>query len=278
MNPKNKNIPPLRQIGLICKKGNPRAREAAQDLIRWLGTRAITFIEEDPEAIRSSDMILVLGGDGTLLSAARQFGEGGPPILGINLGGLGFLTEVNVEEITSALEQILAGNYELEFRMLLKAQIWRDQELLTSATILNDVVLNKGALARIIDLSTYINGEFLNVFRGDGLIISTPTGSTAYNLAAGGPVLHPTLETIVITPICPFTLSNRPLILPDTTQVRITIGEKAQDVFITFDGQVGAALQPKDRIEIAKADQKLKLIKSPFRSYFEILRNKLKWG
>lgn len=224
------------------------------------------------------DLVVVLGGDGTLLKAARLYGGRGAPILGVNLGGLGFLTEINLEEFYLILTAIQGGEFQTEARMMLSAEIIRQGLVLNPTSFLNDAVINKGALARIVDLETSIDDLFLTSYRGDGLIVSTPTGSTAYNLAAGGPILHPALQTIILTPICPFTLTNRPIIVQDNSTIEIRLGSKARDVWVTFDGQIGYPLEPEDLVRIKKAPVQIELIKSPFKNYFEILRTKLKWG
>jgi NAD+ kinase len=224
------------------------------------------------------EFLVVMGGDGTLLSVARRYGQQGIPILGVNVGGLGFLTEVSLEELYPALEQILDGRFEVEERMMLSATIFREGRPFWEETVLNDAVINKGALARIVELTTWIDGEYLTTYRADGLIIATPTGSTAYTLSAGGPIVYPTLRHVLLLPICPHTLSNRPIILPETVTVGVTLEPKAEDVYLTVDGQVGMALQAADRVEVKCAPHHLKLIKSPRRSHFEILRAKLGWG
>ena len=224
------------------------------------------------------DLVVVLGGDGTLLKAARLYGHQEAPILGVNLGGLGFLTEISLDELRLLFERILQGDYQTENRMVLTAGIIREGEVHPVIPFLNDVVINKGAVARIIDLETSIGGQFLTSYRGDGLIVATPTGSTAYNLSAGGPILHPALKTILLTPICPFTLTNRPIILQDDAVIDIRLGTKASEVWLTFDGQVGYPLNAGDLVRVQKAVKSIRLIKTPFKNYFEILRTKLKWG
>jgi NAD+ kinase len=276
----------LNNIRLVVKN-NPYACQEAKKIKDWLEREKGMIVFWDPEEetsgvipspSRSLDLVLVVGGDGTLLKAARLYGEGGAPILGINLGGLGFLTEIGFEELPALFEQILQGNFQTETRMMLAAGIIRDGKVDSTTPFLNDVVINKGALARIIDLETSIDGQFLTSYRGDGLIVATPTGSTAYNLAAGGPILHPALKTIVITPICPFALTNRPIIVQDEALIDIRLGSKAREVWLTFDGQVGYSLKGGDVVRIKKAPNQIVLIKSPFKNYFEILRTKLKWG
>jgi NAD+ kinase len=223
-------------------------------------------------------MIIVLGGDGTLLSVARLVRDYEIPILGVNLGGLGFLTEIPLEELYRVLERVVQGDFITDERVVLSAAVIRRGERMTEFTVLNDAVVNKGALARIIDLETTINGEYLTTFKSDGLIISTPTGSTAYNLSAGGPIVYPSLHCIIITPICPHTLTNRPIMIPDDVEIRATLKTKQQEVILTLDGQQGFILEFEDVVEVRKAEGRILLIKSPYRHYFELLREKLKWG
>jgi NAD+ kinase len=259
------------------------ARIIKDRLTREMGLSVFWEEEQDPSSEWNptegpADLILVLGGDGTLLKAARLYGGPGTPLLGVNLGGLGFLTEIALEEFYSILEKIFQGDFQTETRMMLKAQIVRQDQVLEPTVFLNDMVINKGALARIIDLETSIDNQFLTIYRGDGLIVATPTGSTAYNLAAGGPILHPALRTIILTPICPFTLTNRPIILQDNSVIDIRLGAKARDVWLTIDGQIGYPLMPGDLVQVQRATGQITLIKSPLKNYFEILRTKLKWG
>jgi len=276
----------LRTIQLVVKNNllaHREARTIKERLTREMNLSVFWDEEQDPGSEGVSpdgpaDLILVLGGDGTLLKAARHYGGRGTPILGGNLGGLGFLTEIALEEFYSILEKISQGDFQTETRMMLNAEIIRRDQVLEPTVFLNDVVINKGALARIIDLETSIDDQFLTTYRADGLIVATPTGSTAYNLAAGGPILHPALKTIIITPICPFTLTNRPIIVQDNAVIDIRLGAKSRDVWLTFDGQIGHPLQPGDLVRVQRASGQITLIKSPFKNYFEILRAKLKWG
>jgi NAD+ kinase len=276
----------LNNIRLVVKDNEYARREAEKTMV-WLEKEkglTVHWDERETPPLQPDpgppDLVIVLGGDGTLLKAARLYGGPGVPVLGVNLGGLGFLTEISLEEFRVIFEKILTGDYQTQTRMVLTAHIVREGEKdphpLTP--FLNDIVINKGALARIIDLETSIDGEFLTSYRGDGLIVSTPTGSTAYNLAAGGPILHPSLETIVLTPICPFTLTNRPIIVQDNAVIDIRLGSKVKEVWLTFDGQVGYPLQQGDVVRVQKAVNPIHLIKTPFKNYFEILRTKLKWG
>jgi len=223
------------------------------------------------------DLVIVLGGDGTLLSVARRLPEDAP-IMGVNLGGLGFLTEFSATDLYPDMERVLDGEAETEERSMLNVGVFRNGDKISEYSVLNDAVINKGALARMIRLHTYVNGSFLNSFRADGLIVSSPTGSTAYSLSAGGPILYPTLECISLTPICPFMLTNRPIILPDNGIIEIRIGKKASDVTLTYDGQVGFKLEPEDTVRAEKARKRILLVRSFRTNYFQILRTRLKWG
>jgi NAD+ kinase len=198
--------------------------------------------------------------------------------LGINYGSLGYLTEFRIEEMFPALDEILAGKYEIDRRVMLDVEHWRGGEKLASGRALNDVVINKAALARIIEVEVNLNNLFVNSFRADGLIISTPTGSTAYNLSAGGPIVFPSMNAVVLTPICPFTLTNRPIVVPDTDEIVINLKYENEGVVLTLDGQIGYSLQAKDRVVIHKSAATFNLIQPPNRNYFDVLRNKLKWG
>jgi len=282
----------MKKIGIITNPGKRGAVEAARKLIRWLEKRKVrVWLDLDTStSLNRSDgyprekipsqveMILVLGGDGTLLSLIRLMGDQKVPILGVNLGGLGFLTEVTRKELYQVLEGALRGEFTSDWRMLLNVRVLREGKPIAIYSVLNDAVINKGALARIIDLETSINGHYLTTFRADGLILSTPTGSTAYSLSAGGPIIYPSLHSLIITPICAHTLTNRPLVLPEGMNVRIKLKSKGGDVVLTLDGQVGFALEDGDVVEIKKARNRICLIRSPARDYFDILRTKLKWG
>jgi NAD+ kinase len=276
---------PVHTITIITKQYQPAAWEAGRDLKTWAEARGLTvFLSENqpdphfPPLPESTRLIVVMGGDGTLLSVARHYGHLGVPVLGVNVGGLGFLTEVSLVELYPAMEQVLAGAYEVEERLMLRVALVRHGRDFWTETALNDVVINKGALARIVDLTTWIDGEYLTNYRADGLIVATPTGSTAYTLSAGGPIAYPTLQHLILLPICPHTLSNRPLILPAGALVSVSLNERVRDTYLTVDGQVGQTLESGDRVEIKAAPHSLKFIKSPRRSYFEILRTKLGWG
>ena len=286
----------MEKIGVIVKKNSPEAVALIGELSDWLRSKNVeAYIEEETvrpvspcgacfkpvtrkEMLRLAEMIVVLGGDGTLLSVAREVGNHRIPILGVNLGSLGFLTEVTQEELFSVLEQVVKGNYQAEEREALDAAVIRRGERMVEYTVLNDAVINKGALARIIDIETTINGESLTTFKADGLIFSTPTGSTAYNLSAGGPIVYPTLHCIIITPICSHTLTNRPVVVPDDVVIRAALKTRQQEVILTLDGQQGFPLEIDDVVEVKKSEARIHLIRSPHRHYFGLLREKLKWG
>ncbi|OGP32280.1 MAG: hypothetical protein A2X87_05680 [Deltaproteobacteria bacterium GWC2_42_51] len=219
----------------------------------------------------------MLGGDGTMLSVARTVGEKKIPILGINLGGLGFLTAIKINEIYPVLEKVIKDDFETEERMMLSVQIHKDGKKTSTYSVLNDVVI-KGTLARLINLEARINKEYVTTYRADGLIISTPTGSTAYSLSAGGPILYPTIHSIIVAPICPFTLTNRPVVIPDWMTVEVLIKPGQRDVLLTLDGQVDVQLGGGDIIEVKRSDACLYLVKCPGKSYFDILRERLMWG
>jgi NAD+ kinase len=282
----------IKTIGIIAKKGRPEARELTKKICSWCTEKGLSvYVEKDLNIITSLaqaadplslivsvEAVVVLGGDGTLLSVARIPASERVLIIPVNLGGLGFLTEIRAEEIFVLLEQILAGSYTIDSRMLLDVVLFRNGAEYETHRILNDVVINKGAMARIIDLETTVNGLYLNTFKSDGLIICTPTGSTAYSLSAGGPIIYPSLRCISITPICPHTLTNRPIILPDDSVVQIRLKSEHEDVFLTMDGQIGIPLQKNDYIEVKKSGSSMSLVKSPFCDYFEVLKEKLRWG
>jgi len=280
----------LKKIGVILKKNKPEAIHILKELGEWLRGKGVECIAEEEMAqgvgwpcvptermISEAEMLVVLGGDGTILAAARMIQGQQIPILGVNLGGMGFLTAITLEELYPTLELILRGDYQVSERMLLRVTLFQEGGE-REFTVLNDAVINKGALARIIAIETEINGEYLTTFRADGLIISTPTGYTAYSLAAGGPIVHPSLHSLVITPISPHTLTNRPLIVPQKAVITATLLSEREEVFLTLDGQVGLPMKAGDKVVVQRAEKDALLIKSPFRSYFELLRQKLMWG
>ncbi len=223
-------------------------------------------------------MIIVLGGDGTLLGVARGAAGFEVPILGANLGGLGFLTEVTLEELQIFLKEIFAENYVIDERVLLQTQIIRDGKKTAEFKALNDVVISKGTLTRMIALEIQTNGDLITSIRGDGLIVSTPTGSTAYSLSAGGPILYPSVEALLLTPISPHMLTNRPVVIPLNTRVEIILKTKDHGPLVIFDGQENFSLASGDRLEISKCEHTAHLIRSPKKNYYEVLRKKLKWG
>lgn len=229
-----------------------------------------------PELAASSDILITFGGDGTLLSLARH-APAQVPIVGVNMGTLGFLTEIRAEDLEPVLEQVLGGKYAAEQRVTFDVLVSGDGRD-SHHRVLNDAVINKGALARIIELSVEVGGEFVSTFRADGLIVSTPTGSTAYNLSAGGPIIYPTMGAVVITPICPHMLSNRPIVLPDSLPIDITLLSQTQEVFLTLDGQEGVAIEAGVTVTVKKSAHTVTLVQSPTRNYFDVLRSKLKWG
>jgi NAD+ kinase len=288
----------IKRIGLVLKPHQPEVLKTTCELTKWLAERGIELVggpeiereriehatgcsvrEVPPETLAHEvDLVLVLGGDGTMIATARLIGGTEVPVLGVNFGGLGYLAEFRFEELYTALESILAGNYRLDKRVMLAVELHRGNELITQNRVLNDVVINKSALARIIEIEAHLNQQFVNSFRADGLIVSTPTGSTAYNLSAGGPVIFPSMNAVVITPICPFTLSNRPIVVPDDAGIELHLKTENEEVALTLDGQVGFALQVGDRVMIRKSDTTFNLIQPANRNYFDVLRDKLRWG
>ena len=282
----------MKNIGIIAKD-IPKARSAAKQLVKWLSARGKkVFIDrETAAAVKTQgcdraeipslvEMLIVLGGDGTLLSAARLVADAHSdvPIFGVNLGSLGFMAELSLDELYDNLEKAIAGRLETEERMMLSASVLRGDKRIAQYRVLNDAVINKGALARMMELRVSVNGGHLTTIKADGLIVATPTGSTAYSLSAGGPIIHPTIHCFVVTPICPHTLSNRPIALPDDVAVTVRLISRSEDVSLTLDGQIGFSLERHDVVEIKKSRFKMRLIKHPAKSYYEILRTKLKWG
>jgi NAD+ kinase len=288
----------IKRIGVVVKPHQPDALATLCRLTEWLNQRNITLVGTpdleheriehetgcavevvEPERIaREVDLMLVLGGDGTMIATARLIGDSEVPVIGVNYGGLGYLAEFRIEELLTALKSILGGDYKLQRREMLAVELLRGESTVTQNRVLNDVVINKSALARIIEIDTYLDGQFVNSFRADGLIVSTPTGSTAYNLSAGGPIIFPSMNAVVITPICPFTLSNRPIVVPDDSLIEVCLKTEKEEVALTLDGQVGFPLQAGDRIVIRKSKTTFNLVQPKSRNYFDLLRDKLKWG
>jgi NAD+ kinase len=278
--------------GVVVKPQNKEAWKTACELSEWLKDRGIETVgepysqdeiaqinESEAEKFKNDvDLIIVLGGDGTMLSAARLVGNHETLVLGINYGSLGYLTEFRIEEMFDALERIFAGDYKIDSREMLDVELWRDTEKIAEGRALNDVVINKSALARIIEIEVNLNNFFVNSFRADGLIVSTPTGSTAYNLSAGGPIVYPSMNALIITPICPFTLTNRPIVIPDRAEINLKLKNESDGVVLTLDGQVGYPMKIGDCARIRKSATSFNLVQPPNRNYFDVLRDKLKWG
>ncbi|HEU4888473.1 MAG TPA: NAD(+)/NADH kinase, partial [Thermoanaerobaculia bacterium] len=248
-----------------------------EDMARELGITSNTAAKK--ELGRNSDLLITFGGDGTLLSVARHAPEH-VPIIGVNMGTLGFLTEIRVEEFPHVLDRVLAGEYHVEPRVTFEVSVsGPNRDSSARYRVLNDCAINKSAVARIIDMRVSVAGLFVSTFRGDGLIVATPTGSTAYNLSAGGPIIYPTMGAVVITPICPHMLTNRPLVLPDELDIEIALTTPdAKDIFLSLDGQEGFEIGDDDRVCVRKSEERVLLVQSPDKNYFDVLRNKLKWG
>src|SRR6266542_2805615 len=290
---------PMTRVGLVAKTGLHAAAGALAELARWLEARGVqavvdthtatiaglpsTRLTVDRERLpHECDLIVVLGGDGTLIGMADRIAYAGVdvPILGVNFGSLGFLTEVTFPELYGSLESVLAGNAQIEERMMLRSRTWRDGAVFADHLALNDVVITKGALSRIIDLSVDIGEHPVMRVRADGLIIASPTGSTAYNLAAGGPILHPEVDALLLTPIAPHMLTNRPIVIPASSEVKVQpmMNGANEEVYVTIDGQSGHSLQSNDVIHITRANRTLRLVRASTRTYFDVLRQKLKWS
>ena len=283
----------MTRVGLVAKPDAAQAQSVILRLVEWLGQHGMSVVIEKetaglvPSASVAAahksdlpgqvDLLIVLGGDGTLLSMARAVGDLGVPILGVNLGGLGFLTATTLDEMLPALETLLAGGMEVEERLMLSASLRRGGQSVGEYIALNDVVITKSAMSRIIDLSVSVGGRHAISYRADGLIIATPTGSTAYNLSAGGPILFPTMDAVVLTPIAPHTLSNRPIVVPGAQRIEVALLID-QEVMLTMDGQVGVPLRERDVVEVQKAAARIRLVRFPQKDFFSVLRTKLKWG
>ncbi|MGB2591539.1 MAG: NAD(+)/NADH kinase [Candidatus Acidiferrum sp.] len=288
-----KTSPILKTIGVISRPRRSNLSSVVPALLQWLESRGLCVIydEETASALpnrgggqtrehlsNQADILVVLGGDGTLLAAARVAASRCIPILPINMGSLGFLTSFTVDELYPALEETLAGRSSMSERVMLQVELVRGEAVVDRDHVLNDAVVNKSALARMIELELFIDDDFVCRYRADGLVVATPTGSTAYSLSAGGPIVHPSVEAFLITPICPHTLTDRPVVVRDSSCIEVKLTGSAESVFLTLDGQRGIPMQSEDRIRITRSPQCLKLIQPPRKSYFEILRSKLKWG
>ena len=291
-------MPPITRVGVVAKSRLQVAAPHLSDVESWLAAHGVEAIFETATAglmppsasrrvadkqplVNQVGLVLVLGGDGTLLSMADCIGraELNVPILGVNFGSLGFLTEVTLPELYPALEAALAGRTHIEERLTLRSTIARPSGETFTEIAVNDVVVNKGARSRLIDLSIWVGEGLVSTVRADGLIVATPTGSTAYNLAAGGPIVQPNVDALVLTPIAPHTLTNRPIVIPSSSTVRVTpVMDERDEVFVTFDGQAGCELHAGDEIRVCKASEPMRLVRPATRSYYEVLREKLNWG
>ncbi len=283
----------IKRIGIVSKPKKAEIREIAPPLIAWLRERHVeVFIDKETASILESDegrlsrnelpgkvdLVVVLGGDGTLLAAVRALNRKVVPVLAVNLGGLGFLTVITREQLYPTLEGVLAGNFQVERRVQIEGELIRADEVISTFLALNDVVLNKGAIARILDFDVLVDGQFISTYKSDGLIVSTPTGSTAYSLAAGGPIVTPAVAAFIVTPICAHTLTNRPIVVPDAVTISVVLKTQREAAYLTVDGQVGIAVHSEDIVRLKKAPSSVELVQPPDRDYFEILRQKLKWG
>jgi NAD+ kinase len=283
----------IRSAGIVCKPIKDIVSSVVPPLVEWLREHKIEVVMdretqacvglEGPALSRHAlgekiEILIVMGGDGTLLSAARALGSHRVPILAVNLGGLGFLTSVTLDELYPLLEQVLAGKHRTSERMMLDAEIVRDGRVTERQCALNDAVANKAALARMLDFDVIVNGNAVGRYRADGIIVATPTGSTAYSLAAGGPIVDPDLDAFIITPICPHMLTNRPLVIPDTAKIELDFAPAEEPVYVTLDGQIGFQLKAGDRVGITKSSSRVTLVRPPSKTYFEVLRSKLRWS
>jgi len=281
-----------KSIGILTKPKFPEVESTLLGVATWLRARNIEVLLDTTSSAllnerggmpktqlaEKADVLLVLGGDGTILSAARLAAERGIPILGVNMGGLGFLTEVRLDNLYPSLDRVFANDFVLDERLMLATHIHRHGETVARGIVLNDVVISKGTLARMIDLQITIDGQFVTNLRGDGLIIGTPTGSTAYSLSAGGPIMNPGVQALILTPICPHTLTHRPLIVPSNVTIEVTLTSRDDGSMATLDGQVGVAIVQGDKAAIHASDYRTRLIRFPESHYYEVLRGKLKWG
>jgi NAD+ kinase len=281
-----------KSIGILTKPKFPEVKATLHAVVTWLRARSIDVLLDTTSATLlgeqggiqkiqlagKADVLLVLGGDGTMLNAARLAGERGIPILGVNMGGLGFLTEVRLEHLYPSLDRVFANEYVLDERLMLRTHVHRHGETVAKGVVLNDVVIGKGTLARMIELRIAIQGQFVTNLRGDGLIVSTPTGSTAYSLSAGGPIINPAVQSLILTPVCPHTLTHRPLIVPENVEIDVTLTSRDDGAMATLDGQVGISLTQGDSVVMTTSEHRTRLIRFPESSYYDVLREKLKWG
>ena len=283
----------LDSVGLMVNYKKEKTREIACRIINWLNSKKLKVCIEGnmgkeigkeelncptEKFLKEVDLIISLGGDGTLLRAARLAATEDIPVFGVNLGGLGFLTQIGINDLEKSLEKLYQGRYFIDERMMLNCTVKRKKEEIKKFTALNDIVIGKGAFARIICLATYVNNDYVITYSADGLVVSTSTGSTAYSLSAGGPIVNPNINSIILTPICPHTLSARPLIIGENDQVKITLEVSEEEVMVTIDGQEGFILKPKDEVIIKKSDHKAQLITFKEKSFYAVLREKLRWS
>jgi NAD+ kinase len=285
-------LEPPRRVGIAGKPHHPQIRPVVEHLARRFEALGVELVIEERTAVwedlaiprvaslpgQGLDLIVVLGGDGTLLSVARAAQSEGVPLLGVNLGSLGFLTETALDRLDAVIDAVSAGACSIEERVMLEAEVVHGERARGPFVVLNDAVINKAALARMIEMEASVDGAYLTTYRADGLIVATPTGSTAYSLAAGGPIVYPDMDALVITPICPHTLTNRSLVVPGRVTVEVAIHAGEQDIHLTLDGQVGIGLAPGDRVRIRKAAARTRLVHCPGREWFGVLRQKLRWG
>jgi NAD+ kinase len=278
-----------RRVGVVAKRSSPAARRTAHELAAWLAEHDREVLLDEATAREGSDagisfdqldtcdLVVVLGGDGTLLSVARSL-AGNAPILGVNMGRLGFLTEVNRTELYPCLEDVFSGDFAIEQRSMMDVELIREGEVGERFRVLNDAVVGKSALARIIELTIEVHGDPLARYRGDGLIVATPTGSTAYNLSAGGPIIEPGLPLIVVTPICPHTLSQRPIVVSSASVVEVRLETPSEEVYLTLDGQEGRSLEQGDVVRLVTSRSCVQLVRTSGRTFYDSLRGKLHWG
>jgi len=285
-------MPAISSVGIISKPAVPAAADVVPKLLAWLESRGLRVRYDERTAVyldrhdglqrddvpEGCDLVIVLGGDGTLLSAARAIGGRQIPLFAVNLGGLGFLTAITIDELYPELERALRGEHRIGRRKLLQAEIKRGGAIVSRYEALNDVVLTKAAIARMIDLDAYVDRQFVCAYKADGLIVSTPTGSTAYSLSAGGPIVFPSVPTICLTPICPHMLTNRPVLVPETSEIQVCCLGEDSSVYLTIDGQIGEPLKKDDTVVCRSSEHALHLIRPPRMMFFDVLRQKLKWG
>lgn len=284
-------MPIINTVGIISKPHAHAAGDLVPKLIEWLHQRSIDVRIDEPtgeyagepglprdQVTEGCDLVVVLGGDGTLLSAARAIGRKEIPLFPVNLGGLGFLTAITVDELFPELERALRGEHRIAKRRMMHVEVLRDGKMIAAYDALNDAVITKISIARMIDLDTHIDEQFVCAYKADGLIIATPTGSTAYSLSAGGPIIFPSVPSLCITPICPHMLTNRPLVVPDTSVIRVTSRDPDESVYLTIDGQVGTPIREHDAVVCHSSHFTLHLIRPPKQMFFDVLRQKLKWG